>query len=174
MAERGVDRRANQLHNEYVAKARKADQQYGGTPLGEVGRVERKLLSFPKVEGLVFGNWGEGSQAVHSLVESLAVSRSKVAIPQLRSKKGMILSEEAVKGLAVGYIRRKLSITAIKAQCLSLLGRLEGLGHGAAAAAGRRRRAAEQEKIWAQERRAQHLSNSMGFNIHRKGFGKLT
>ena len=174
MIERGVDRRANQLHNEYVGKARKADQQFGGTLQGEVGQVERKLLTFPKVEGLVFGNWGEGSQAVHSLVEALAVSRSKVAIPQIRSRRGAVLTEEGIKGIAVGYLRRKLSITAIKAQCLSLLGRLEGLGSGAAAAVGRRARVAEQERLWANERQAQHLANRIGANIHRKGFGKLT
>ena len=118
-----------------------------------MGRVERKLLTFPKVEGLVFGNWGEGSQAVYSLVGALAV-------------KGMPLSEEGVKGLAVGYLKRKISITAIKAQCLSLLGRIEGLGHGAIAAASRRNRVAGQERIWANERRAQHLANRIGFNIH--------
>ena len=74
----------------------------------------------------------------------------------------------------MGYLRRKLSVTAIKAQCLSLLGRLEGLGNGASAAASRRVRAAEQERIWAHERQAQHLANKIGFNIHRKGFGKLS
>ena len=174
MIDRAVDRRADQLHKEYLSKARHADQNFGGTPEGEVGRVERKLLTFPKVEGLVFGNWGEGSQAVHSLVEALATSRSKVAIPQLRSKQGIPLTEAGIKGIAVGYQRRKLSVTAIKAQCLSLLGRLEGLGNGAAAAASRRVRAAEQERIWAHERQAQHLANKIGFNIHRKGFGKLS
>ena len=56
--ERGVDRRADQLHQEYLNKARKADQDFGGTEPGTVGGVERKLLTFPKVEGLVFGNWG--------------------------------------------------------------------------------------------------------------------
>ena len=173
MTERAVDKRADQLHNEYVSKARRADQHYGGTSEGELGRVERKLLTFPRVEGLVFGNWGEGSQAVHALVEALAVSRAKVATPQLRSKKGLPLSEEGVKGLAVGYLRRKLSITAVKAQCSSLLGRIKGLGHGAIAAAARRNRVADQERIWANERRAQHLANRIGFNIHRKGFGKL-
>ena len=110
---------------------------------------------------------------MHALVEALAVSRAKVATPQLRSKKGLPLSEEGVKGLAVGYLRRKLSITAVKAQCSSLLGRIEGLGHGAIAAAARRNRVAEQERIWANERRAQNLADRIGFNIHRKGFGKL-
>jgi hypothetical protein len=53
--DRGVDKRAAQLHEEYVGKARNADQQHGGTQPGQIGRVEAKLLSFPKVEGIVFG-----------------------------------------------------------------------------------------------------------------------
>ena len=73
-SERGVDKRADQLHDEYVMKARRADQDHGGVGQGVVGGVERKLLNFPKVEGLVFGNWGEASQATHQLVEELACS----------------------------------------------------------------------------------------------------
>ena len=78
-----------------------------------------------------------------------------------------------MKGLAVGYIRRKLSIAAEKAQSHSLLGRLEDLGPGASAAAGRRRRALEQERLWARERQAYDLSVKQGFNIHRRGFAKV-
>ena len=172
-SERGVDKRAEQLHDEYVVKARRADQDHGGVGQGEVGGVERKLLTFPKVEGLVFGNWGEASQATHLLVEELACSRARIADPQTRGRKGQILSEEGIKALAVGYIRRKLSITAVKAQSHSLLGRLEGLGPGATAAASRRTRAMEQERLWSRERRAYHLSIKQGFNIQRRGFGKV-
>ena len=170
-SERGVDKRAEQLHHEYVEKARRADQQHGGVEQGVVGPVERKLLTFPKVEGIVFGNWGEASQATHQLVEELASSRARIADSQ-RGRRGQILSEEGVKGLAVGYIRRKLSIAAVKAQSHSLLGRLEGLGPGAVAAAGRRARAMEQERLWARERRAHDLSVKQGFNIIRRGFAK--
>jgi hypothetical protein len=35
---------------------------------GRVGPVENKLLSFPTVQGMVFGSFGETSEAVHSLV----------------------------------------------------------------------------------------------------------
>ena len=55
MVERGVDRRANQLHNEYVAKARKVDQTHGGVEAGQIGAVERKLLMYPKVESWFLG-----------------------------------------------------------------------------------------------------------------------
>ena len=170
--ERGVDRRADQLHQEYLNKARKADQDFGGTEPGTVGGVERKLLTFPKVEGLVFGNWGEASKATHQLVEALATSRAQIGDPQARTKRGDIMTEEGIKSMAVGYIRRKLGIISVKAQCHSLLGRLEGLGPGATTAHGRRRRAEEQEKLWARERKAHSLSIKLGFDISRRGFAK--
>ena len=171
--ERGVDKRAGKLNQEYLDKARKADQDHGGVQPGILGGVERKLLTFPKVEGLVFGNWGEASEATHQLVEALATSRAQVGEPQARGRKGTILTEEGVKSMAVGYIRRKLGITAVKAQCHSLLGRLEGIGPGATSAQGRRRRAEEQERLWSRERKAHSLSVKQGFNISRKGFAKL-
>ena len=70
------------------------------------------------------------SQATHQLVEALATSRAQIGDPQARSRRGTLLTEQGVKSLAVGYIRRKLGIVAIKAQCLSLLGRIDGLGPG--------------------------------------------
>ena len=100
----------------------------------------------------MFGNWGEASEATHKLVDTLASSRASVAEPQT-SRRGNRLTEEGVRALAVGYItiRRRLSVASVKAQCFSLLGRMEGLGPGAVTAAGRRRRALEQERIWARE-----------------------
>ena len=138
-----------------------------------MGAVEKKLLTFPQVEGLVFGNWGEVSEATHQLVEALATSRAQIGDPQARSRRGTALTEQGIKSLAVGYIRRKLGIAAVKAQCLSLLGRLDGLGPGAVSAHARRRRAEEQEKMWARERRAYRLSTKQGFSMDRRGFAKL-
>ena len=40
---RAVDRRANGLTALYRKKARKVNRQYGGTPEGEMGRVERNV-----------------------------------------------------------------------------------------------------------------------------------
>ena len=42
--ERAVDRRAGSLHEEYVGKARRADQLFGGMTGDRVGPVEAKLL----------------------------------------------------------------------------------------------------------------------------------
>ena len=173
LEERGVDKRAGQLHQEYINKARKADQEFWGVQPGTVGAVERKLLTFPQVEGLVFGNWGEVSESMHQLVEALATSRAQIGEPQARSRRGTTLTEQGIKSMAVGYIRRKLRVAAVKAQCHSLLGRLDGLGPGATTAQGRRRRAEDQERMWARERKAHILSIKQGFNISRRGFAKL-
>ena len=134
--------------------------------------MEAKLLSYPKVAGLVFGNWGEASEAVHSLVEQLAVSRAKIAEPQKRNKGGT-LTEEGVKSLAVGTIRRRLSIAAVKAQSLSLLGRLEVMGSGSTSLVERRRKAVQQEEKLRRSREAHRVAARQGFNVLRKGFPKL-
>ena len=85
----------------------------------------------------MFGNFGEVSEATHALVDALATSRARVAEPQT-GKRGKTLTEQGVKAMAVGYIRRRLGVAAVKAQCLSLLGRVEGLGPGAVSAAGKK------------------------------------
>ena len=146
------------------------DRDYGGVEEGRVGPVESKLLSFPTVQGMVFGSFGEASESVHSL--ALATSRVRVAGPQ-RGRKGVVRTEEGEKSIAVSYIRRTLSLAAIRAQTHSLLGRLEGLGRGVTAAMGRRNEALELERVWMRERRATALSLRNGLNILRRGFAKL-
>ena len=66
-----------------------------GVQAGVVGRVEAKLLSFPKVEGIVFGNWGEASEATHKLVDMLATSRARVAEPQTSRRGGESTSSQS-------------------------------------------------------------------------------
>ena len=72
---RAVDKRSAELHKEYVAKARAADRQCGGVEVRRVGPVEAKLASLGQVRGLVFGNFSECSEDVHSLIEAIATSR---------------------------------------------------------------------------------------------------
>ena len=52
---------------EYHEKAMKTDKDFGGVEEGRVGPVENKLLSFPTVQGMVFGSFGEASEAVYSM-----------------------------------------------------------------------------------------------------------
>ena len=66
-----VDRRAEALHQEYVDNARRVDSQYSGTAPGTVGPVKEK---FKRVQGVVFGAFGEASEPVHRLIDHLATS----------------------------------------------------------------------------------------------------
>ena len=134
-----MDKRAENLHQEYLEKATNTDRKYGGVEEGRVGPVESKLLSFPHVQGMVFGSFGEASEAVHDLVENIATSRVRVAGPQ-KGKRGKTRSEEGEKAMAVSFVRRTLSLAAVRAQSHSLLGRLEGMGRGGPSSSGEEER----------------------------------
>ena len=49
-----MDVRAEQLQGEYIKEARATDRRQG-TPEGQVGRVEEKLVSLGEVRGVVAG-----------------------------------------------------------------------------------------------------------------------
>ena len=141
---KAVEKRAGQLHQEYVKKARSTDTKYCGTLAGVTGPVETKLVTMGHVEGLVFGAFGEASVATHNLINHLATSRVQVAGPQ-RGRQGHFRAEKTEVGLITAFLHRTLSVAAVKAQAFSLLGRLEVLGQGAAAAARRQTIALQQE-----------------------------
>ena len=66
-----------------------------------MGPVETKLLQFGDLQGLVIGAFGEASEDVHSLVQTIA--ESKV------TSQGMALGSsgtEAELGVLVGQVRR--------------------------------------------------------------------
>ena len=85
------------------------------------------------------------------LLEALATSRVRVAGPQT-GRKGYQRTEEGEKSVIVGYIRRMIPITTVKAQCHSLPGRLEAIGAGAPAAMGRRKEAPDLDMRWRRAR----------------------
>ena len=80
---------------------------------------------------------------------------------------------EGENAVAVSYIRRRVSVAAVKAQWCSLLGRLEVLAPGTASAEGRRRWAQVQEQRWRRDRQAMLLSERQGRSILQRGFAKL-
>ena len=141
------------------------------TPVGTMGPVERKLVELGEVRGIVAGNFGEVSEDTHALLAALATCRVRIAGVS-RGRKGHLRSEEGERSLAIGSLRRKLGVVTVRAQVLSLLGRLETLGPGSTAAAGRRTQAAELENCWRKEDRAHALASSQGFRAYRTGFGK--
>ena len=167
-----MDKRADELQQEYMVKAREADRVHNLTPAGNVGPVEQKLISLGEVSGVVSGNFGEVSEDTHALIASLATSRVRVAGPS-RGRRGMTRSEDGERAVAISALRRRLGVLTVKCQCLSLLGRLEVLGPGTAAAAGRRWQAADLERRWRREEQAHSLARAQGHRAYRTGFAKI-
>ena len=167
---RAVDVRAGLLQSEYISKARAADRRQG-TPEGQVGRVEAKLLSLGEVKGVVAGQWGEVSEDVHALLDTMATNRVRVAGPS-RGRRGHLRSEEGERAVAIGSLRRRVGVMTVRCQAASLLGRLETLGPGGRAAQGRRDQARELERLWRQEVQAHSVATRQGYRILRTGFGK--
>ena len=75
--------------------------------------------------------------------------------------------------VVMDHLRRTLGVTNMKAQCLSLLGKLVSLGGGAAAAINRRQQVAELDRQWRLEQQVHTLSVRQGWVIFRLGFAKL-
>ena len=74
--------------------------------VGSLGPVENKLLQYGDLQGLVVSAFGEGSQHLHSLVQTIEESRIK-SLGLARGWQGT----KAVLGIVVGQVRRMLSTT---------------------------------------------------------------
>ena len=85
------------------------------------------------------------------------------------NRRGQLRSEEAEIAITTAFLRRTFSTCAVKGQAFSLLGRLEGLGTGAAAALSRRSYAAQQEQMWSRQRQAHALCVKQGRDLLRRG-----
>ena len=161
---KAVDRRSNLLQGEYKKKARDADKQYVGTAEGSVGPVENKLLQYGDLQGLVVGAFGECSQDLHTLVQTIAEARVK-SLGLARGRQGT----EAELGIVVGQVRRMLSTTSVRAQAQCLLARMSQVGEGVGQAAKRRRWAAAEDERMRKERMAQWIGRVRGRNIVERG-----
>jgi hypothetical protein len=155
------------LQAEYRKKAKRVDQEVLGQG-GEVrGPVERRLDEFGKLLGLCFGAWGEASEGVHQLVQTLAEARLKYQGLQ-RGRPG---SDQEL-GFLVGQVRRRLSLVAVKAQVDCLLAKLHQVGPGNTQLAKKRTWAILEDQRMARERGAQWLRRVEGVHTLRKGFIK--
>ena len=144
------------------------DRQFGGVQEGTVGPVERKLESFGAVKGLVFGAFGEGSEDVHSLINSVVSCRARTLALQWGRECG-----EGERAAIVGEVRRRLSVAAVKAQADCLLNRMSSIGQGAVAASKRRQWARWEEEKWKKAQMAHRVSQLNSKQIRRQGFFKL-
>ena len=166
-AKRGVELRADALPGEYLRKAREADRAYCGTGVGDQGPVERRLRSFPPLVKLVVGPNAECSEDLHDLLNTMAESKTK---HQCRTR-GEIESEWKVAS-NLTYLRRQLSVCAVRAVADSLLARLQQAGpagRGAAVAARRRAEAFGREERGRRERAAHWLLHTRGYRVLQRG-----
>ena len=121
-----VDVRAKGLPKLYLDKAKNIDRKYCGTPEDQEGPLEQRLKSFGELQCLVAGQYGEVSQHYHDLLAKLA--KSKAA--HFSQTHGRLLSNSE-QGLLLHQLRRRLSVTIIRAQSSCLLSRLGHFQPGA-------------------------------------------
>lgn len=95
-----VARRAGSINTDYQRAAAIADQKYCGTPARTTGPVERRLLQFGRVRGLVFGSFGEISKDFHTLMRYVAranAERHWMAMGALTEEMAQAASHSLVK-----------------------------------------------------------------------------
>ena len=143
-----MERRARELQAEYRRKARETDRVYGGVPEGVTGPVERKLNEFGDLLCLVVGAFGEVSDDLHHLINSLAEAK----VQKAELSRGQI-SREGELSIITGEYRRLISLACVKAQAECLISRLNQAGGEGAGAADKRRRQA----VWGEEKLRRQL-----------------
>ena len=100
---------------------------------GVVGPIERKLSEYGDLLRLVVGAWGEGSEDLHTLVQVLAQSK----VDSVGKARGRPASDSELS-IAVGQVRRRLSVACARANMNCLLARMSLLGEAAKQTQGRR------------------------------------
>ena len=165
---RGVELRADSLPAEYLRKARNCDLDFCGTAPGTIGPVEAKLRSYPPLLKLVSGPFGEFSGDTHELLQVMADCKTQY---QVRTK-GLEESEWRVAS-NLTYLRRQLSICAVRSVADSLFCRLQQAGdapgRGARLAAQRRALAMAQQERGRKERAAHWLLHTRGHRVLQRG-----
>ena len=126
--------------------------------------MENKLRQFGEIQGLVVGAFGEGSEDLHSLVQTIAESKV-TAMGLSRGRQGT----EAEVGVVVGQVRRMISTASVRAQAQCLLTRMSSVGEGVGQAAKRRQWAAAEEERMRKERQVQWIGRVRGRNLVRRG-----
>ena len=156
-----MDQRAKSLPKEYLDKAQKIDQKYLGTRQDQEGPLEQRLKGFGDLLCLVAGQYGEVSQDFHKLLAKLATSKAE----HISRMEGRHISASE-RGLLLHQMRRRLSVSIIRAQSSCLLSRLGHYSPGAKDAAKRRAISKQREESLSQDRRAHFLAHIRGRRIH--------
>ena len=162
--EKQVDRRARELPGSYRRPLERLDRLHHGTLDGEVGPLVRRLQSFGELQTFVVGNWGEGSEDLHALVQTCAEAR----VAHICRSTGRQESEHLL-GTIVGQYRRLVSTCAVRAQAMCTLARVGLITPAARDAARRRQVAMRMEAQMKEERRAQWMASLQGPGWARRG-----
>ena len=144
-SEKTVEVRAKQLPRLYEDKAKNIDRRYCGSTPSESGPLESRLKEFGALNCWVIGQFGECSADLHNFLSKCANEKAM----KIQCSTVYFVSDFE-KSQILLQIRRRLSISIIKAQSSCLLSRLNHFGQGAKLAAKRR----EQELYKADMQRA--------------------
>ena len=129
-----------------------------------MGPVQQKLESFGDLSGLVIGQFGECSQALHSLLRSL----SDIRVENMSRSRGIQLLEEKTSLILQQY-RRRLSVCSIRAQSACLLSRLGHMSEGVRLAAQRRALCMRGEEAAKRDLRSHFEAQVRGRRLHKSG-----
>ena len=162
--QKAVDRRAGLLMAEYRRKEQNVDRGVIGVGDGVVGPIERKLSEYGDILGLVVGAWGECSEDMHTLVQVLTKSR----VDSVGRARGRPATDGEL-ALAVGQVRRRLSVACVRANTNCLLSRMSHLGEAAVQAQGRRQAQGWEEERMRKEMQAQWLGRIRHHGITHRG-----
>lgn len=161
---RSVEKRSNGLPADYRRKARNADKESREIKGDARGPVEQKLEEYGDLLGLVFGAWGEASEGIHSLIQTLSLPR----LNSLLRPRGKAASNQELAHIT-SQIRRRLSQVVIKSQVDCRLSRLHQIGSGSRGMIKRREWALREEDMMKKERQVQWLRKSEGVVTLHKG-----
>ena len=118
------------VRTKYMAKARKDDRDYNGTPAGVVGPFQARLEEFGRIEALVIGPRGSVSKDMHNLVDHIAEVGTEFHWQSMGAR-----TKIEARGVIKGRLRRAFGICATRAAArlkVSRLGIVLGFGKDAA------------------------------------------
>jgi hypothetical protein len=126
-----VLQRELRVHADYIYHARELDRRHHQQELQAqvaqgrqpCGPVERRLLEFGRVRGLVYGAYGEASADVHAL---LAMAAREMAERSWRLMGARSASE--MRSLMVSMARRRVGLAAVQAMARHRLARVPYVG----------------------------------------------
>ena len=160
--DKAVQLRAVKIQGEYSRIAQSVDRELGQGD--KEGPTLKKLRSFPPVLDLVFGAYGECSEGVKKLMDSLV----SIKLQSLGLRKGVPGGDKELSQVT-SYLRRRLSSAVMQANVRCLQERLIQVGEGFGQAGRRRRLEKIEQRREKLDREAQWMARVTGRRLVRTG-----